>query len=88
MLVIKLSHKGSVRRGGADLVTRDLGSIPGVRRRRFRAKERVAPHQSEVVAWIWLWLLVRFRHRGGHRGQRAHGAEHTQSRDKLHTTKQ
>jgi hypothetical protein len=33
-------------------------------------------------------LIGRFRHRGGHRGHRAHGAEHTQSRDNPHTTKQ
>jgi hypothetical protein len=30
-----------------------------------------------VVAWTWPWLLVC-----------AYGAEQTQSRDKLHTTKQ
>ena len=38
-----------------------------------------------VAASAGVPLIGRFRHRGGHRG---HGAEHTQSRDNLHTTKQ
>jgi hypothetical protein len=35
---------------------------------------------------LLLWLLVLFVYRGGHRGHRFHGAEHTESRDDLHTT--
>jgi hypothetical protein len=38
-----------------------------------------------VAAGVGVPLMVRFRYHGGHR---ATGAEHTQSRDNLHTTKQ